>query len=185
MKSELREQAKAKRTELARSIGSVGAAIARNALARVPFTAGASISAYAPVGGEADPMPLFEALAARGHPTGLPVTPRERTPLLFRSWWPEDELVPARFGLREPLPSAPEFEPDILLVPLLAFDKAGHRLGYGAGYYDRTLRALRARRPTLAIGIAYAGQEVGALPAEPHDEKLDWVVTEREARQFG
>lgn len=185
MKAELREKAKAKRAELARrAAGSIGPAIAGNALPLIPAAARASVAAYAPIGDEADPMPLFEMLAARGHATGLPVTPGERAPLLFRRWQPGDALVPARFGLREPPASAPAFEPDMLLVPLLAFDRAGHRLGYGAGYYDRTLRTLRAKKPILAVGIAYAGQEVEALPAEPHDEKLDWIVTEREARKF-
>jgi len=174
-----------KRAGLAREAGNAGEQITRHTLLQVLLPAAGSVSAYAPMGDEADPIPLLEALAARGHPTGLPVTPRERAPLLFRRWAPGDELVPARFELREPPASAPVFEPDILLVPLLAFDRAGHRLGYGAGYYDRTLGALRAKKPILAVGVAYAGQEVDALPAEPHDEKLDWVVTEREARRFG
>lgn len=174
-----------KRAGLAVLAGPVGAVIARNALAHVPIAASASVSAFAPMTDEADPIPLLEALAERGHPTGLPVTPRGRVPLEFRLWRSGEPRVPGQLGILEPTATAAAFEPDILLVPLLAFDRAGHRLGYGAGYFDRTLRELRAKKPILAIGIAYAGQEVDALPAEPHDEKLDWVVTEREARRFG
>jgi 5-formyltetrahydrofolate cyclo-ligase len=84
------------------------------------------------------------------------------------------------WGIREPMPDAPAVDPDILIVPLLAFDRRGHRLGYGAGYYDMTLAALRAKKPVVAIGIGYAAQEVETVPTTPRDEGLDLVLTERE-----
>jgi 5-formyltetrahydrofolate cyclo-ligase len=184
-KIELRAQMRAERARLAREVGPIGEAIARHALAHVPFPTGAGVAGYAPMGDEADPLPLLKALVERGHQTGLPVTPGGRVPLVFRRWAPGEALVPARFSLEEPPATAATFEPTILLVPLLAFDHDGHRLGYGAGYYDRTLEKLRASRAVLAIGIAFAGQEVDEAPAEPHDQKLDWVITERGARRFG
>jgi 5-formyltetrahydrofolate cyclo-ligase len=184
-KSKLRAQIRAERARLAQEVGAIGAAIARHALAHVPFPTGAAAAGYSPMGDEADPLPLLKALLERGHQTGLPVTPAGRAPLVFRRWAPGEPLVPARFGLSEPPATATTFEPTILLVPLLAFDCAGHRLGYGAGYYDRTLEKLRTSRSVLAIGIAYSGQEVDEVRAGPHDQKLDWIVTERGARRFG
>lgn len=185
-KAELRAEMRGERARLALAAGPIGEAIARNALAHLPPPSnGAAVSAYFPMGDEADPIPLLKALAAPGHPTGLPVTPRGRAPLIFRRWAPGEPLVAARFGLSEPPATAAVFEPTVLLVPLLAFDHVGHRLGYGAGYYDRTLEASRARSKILAVGIAYAGQEVDDVFATAHDQKLDWIVTERGARRFG
>jgi len=89
------------------------------------------------------------------------------------------------FGIQEPTAAAPVLRPDLLLVPLLAFDRSGHRLGYGGGFYDRTLRALRADGAVLAVGIAYAGQEVDAVPVAEYDQPLNWIVTEREAIEIG
>jgi 5-formyltetrahydrofolate cyclo-ligase len=183
-KVELRAQMRALRGRLARSAGPIGEAIARHALTNTPFPPSSAVAGYAPLGDEADPLPLLEALVAYGHQTGLPVTPAGRAALVFRRWAPGEALVAARFGLSEPPETAAIFEPTILLVPLLAFDRTGHRLGYGAGYYDRTLEKLRALRSVLAIGIAYSGQEVDEVGAGQHDERLDWIVTEREARRF-
>jgi 5-formyltetrahydrofolate cyclo-ligase len=98
-------------------------------------------------------------------------------PLQFRRWSPGDPLRTVQWGIREPAEAAPVVEPDVLLVPLLAFDRGGHRLGYGGGYYDRTLRALRSRRPVTAVGLAFAEQEVDAVPHLDYDERLDWVLT--------
>ena len=91
-----------------------------------------------------------------------------------------EPLAAGVWGIREPKPEAPEVEPDILLVPLLAFDRTGHRIGYGAGYYDMTIARLRAKKPVTAIGIAFAAQEIAAVPATPRDARLDLVLTERE-----
>jgi 5-formyltetrahydrofolate cyclo-ligase len=134
---------------------------------------------YWPIRGEADPLPLLAKLAAAGLPTALPVTAGRGKPLLFRCWNPGDPLVDGPLGLREPAPQLRTLEPDLLFVPLAAFDRAGHRIGYGAGYYDATLAALAAKRP-LAIGLAFSVQEVVTVPAEPHDHPLAFVITERE-----
>jgi 5-formyltetrahydrofolate cyclo-ligase len=101
-------------------------------------------------------------------------------PLVMRPWKLDEPLDRGQWGIREPKADAAEVEPDILLVPLLAFDRAGHRIGYGAGYYDLTIAALRERKPIIAIGLAFAAQEVPAVPATPRDARLDLVLTERE-----
>lgn len=145
----------------------------------------AAVSGFWPIRDEIDVRPLLEALAARGHVCALPVIVGRGRPLIFRRWRPGDALEAASFGLHEPLASAPEVEPRVLLVPLLAFDGSGRRLGYGAGYYDRTLARLRDRTAVLAIGIAYAGQRFESVPAGADDEPLDWVVTEQSALRLG
>jgi 5-formyltetrahydrofolate cyclo-ligase len=136
---------------------------------------GRPVAGYWPMGTEIDPRPALERLAAEG-PVGLPVAAKGR-PLAFRLWRPGEPLVPGGFGTSVPEAVAP-MVPEVLIVPLLAFDGRGHRLGYGGGHYDRTLAALRARGPVLAVGFAYAAQRVEALPVEPTDAPLDLVVTE-------
>ncbi len=145
-----------------------------DALALAP---GAVVSGFVPVRGEIDPMPLLEALSARGHPLALPavVGPTE---LVFRRWRPGEALEAAGFGLRHPPPEAGLVDPDVLLVPLAAFDRRGHRIGYGRGYYDRALARLDAIGRRRAIGVAFAVQEVPAVPDEPHDRRLDAVLTD-------
>ncbi|WP_395667027.1 5-formyltetrahydrofolate cyclo-ligase [Methylocella sp.] len=138
------------------------------------------VSAYFALPDEASTLPLMERLAAMGRATALPVTGKRGTPLVFRLWRPGDPLAPGRMGIFEPAPAAEPVDPDFLFVPLAAFDRSGNRLGYGAGFYDLTLARLRAKRPTLAVGVAYASQEADRIPAEPHDEKLDLVLTEKE-----
>ncbi len=129
-------------------------------------------------------MPLLEEIADLGFSTGLPVTPATPRALTFRRWIPGRALREGLFGIMEPLATAALFKPSVLLIPVVAFDAKGYRLGFGRGFYDRTLEALRAERPILAIGIAYSGQEVDEVVPEPHDQKLDWVVTEAGARAF-
>jgi len=124
------------------------------------------------------------ALDRRGHPIALPVVRGRGQPLVFRRWQPEDTLEARPMGLSEPSPAARELVPEILLVPLLAFDREGYRIGYGAGYYDLTLAALRARGAVLAIGVGYAAQAVERLPRSEEDERLDGVVTEECAMHF-
>jgi 5-formyltetrahydrofolate cyclo-ligase len=141
----------------------------------------ATVSGYWPLAHECDPRPLLAALAARGRSLCLPVVAGRGQPLVFRHWSPGDTLRRVAFGLSEPLPDAPLAVPEVLLVPLLAFDRRGYRLGHGAGYYDRTLAQLRAQTPSVrAIGIAFALQEVAAVPVLPHDQPLDAIATERE-----
>lgn len=160
------------------------ARVAAHFEAGVPLAAGSVVSGYWPGRSELDIRPLMTALHARGHRMALPVVLGRGRPLVFRAWRPGDALEPRPFGLAEPAVAAPELVPRVLLVPLLAFDREGYRIGYGAGYYDMTLAALRARANTLAIGVGYAAQGVERLPRDAHDERLDGVVTEEGAVRF-
>ena len=161
-------------------------ALADNFLAAVAprLVPGTVVSLFLPMGEEIDVGPLTAALAARGFPTALPVMQGRDAPLRFRLWRDGEPLVAAGFGVQEPAGGA-DAKPDILAVPLLAFDAAGNRLGYGGGYYDRTLRHFRAladagERPgVLAVGVAYDEQEMATLPVHAGDEPLDMIVTDR------
>lgn len=137
---------------------------------------GVPLSGYAPMRTEIDPLPAMAEAAAHG-PVGMPVIQAKATPLKFREWSPECEMIEGTFGAYIPAKGG-WIEPEILIVPLLAFDRKGGRLGYGGGFYDRTLELLRARRATLAIGFAFAAQEVDNIPLEPTDQPLDMIVTE-------
>ncbi|MGH6872839.1 MAG: 5-formyltetrahydrofolate cyclo-ligase [Rhizomicrobium sp.] len=176
-KSALRRDARAGRAALSRACPDYAACIARFA-DDLALAAGAIVAGYWPVRDEADPRALMKALAARGCTLALPRI--EGNGLSFRRWNEGDALVDNHHGIAEPRDDAPIITPDVILVPLLAFDASGHRLGYGGGYYDRTLAALDAR----AMGVAYAGQEVETLPREDHDRPLDGVVTEKSAKYF-
>jgi 5-formyltetrahydrofolate cyclo-ligase len=145
---------------------------------RIPPPSGAVVSGFWPLPGEIDPRQLMLALAGRGHAIVLPRTPRRGLPLAFHRWRPGEELFPGRMGILEPSADAPEGVPDFLLVPLVAFDSGMRRLGHGAGYYDRTLAALRATGPAFALGVAFAAQQVDRVPADAHDARLDAVATE-------
>ena len=135
------------------------------------------VSGYAAMEPELDVFPLLERLARDGFRLCLPVITPLGSPLRFRGWSPGEPLVPRKWGIREPADTAAAVEPDILLVPLLAFDRGGWRLGYGGGYYDRTIARLHGIKPVVAVGIAYDEQEIDAVPREPHDQRLDWVLT--------
>jgi len=128
---------------------------------------------------------LIQRLHGAGHVIGLPVVVAKGAPLMFRAWTPETRLVPGGFKTEVPAPGAPEVVPNILLVPLLAFDNAGYRLGYGGGFYDRTLAKLRALARISAIGFAYEGQAVEAVPHAEYDQPLDAIATERSYRRIG
>ncbi len=160
------------------------AALATPFLAALRQQAGLSaeqtpIALYAALPGELDCAPLLRRLADENYPTLLPVAGAKATPLVFRLWRPGDALIAGRFGLREPLSETAELTPKILLAPLLAFDDLGGRLGFGGGYYDATLAALRAGQEFLAAGgLAYARQQAAKIPMESHDARLDFVVTE-------
>ena len=145
------------------------------------------VAGYWPLGSELDVRPLMTRLAADGFALALPVTRAVDLPLEFRRWRPGDALEPGAHGISQPRADQPVVTPTLLLVPMLAFDADGWRLGYGAGYYDRTLAELRGRlleTPPLAVGIAYAAQEMASLPHHAGDQRLDGVVTERTARRF-
>ena len=134
--------------------------------------------------GEIDPAPLMRRLAAEGARLALPVITARGQGLRFRSWLPDDRLLRGALGILEPSPGAAEITPDVLLVPLAAFDKAGHRIGYGAGHYDRTLAQLRKARSITAIGLAFGAQQVEAVPALQHDVALDFVLTDTQVFDF-
>jgi 5-formyltetrahydrofolate cyclo-ligase len=178
-KPNLRLRARAHRATLTRA--DYADAVARFAgdLALPP---GIVVAGYFPMRDEADPRALMSALSERGHPLALPCVVAGE-PLQFRAWTMGDPMHanPRAFNIAEPLPNATPVVPGAVLVPMLAFDSEGHRLGYGGGYYDRTLAGLSNAR---AIGVAYAGQEVLSLPRAPHDHPLDLIVTEAGIRRF-
>jgi 5-formyltetrahydrofolate cyclo-ligase len=142
------------------------------------------VALYASLPGELNSLPLLQALAEKGFPTLLPVAGVKATPLTFRLWKPGDPLAPGRFGLREPVATAPELAPKILFAPLLGFDGAGTRLGFGGGYYDATLARLREGGLIAAGGLAFSRQRAERIPREKHDEALDFVVTETDVFEF-
>jgi 5-formyltetrahydrofolate cyclo-ligase len=144
------------------------------------ITPGTVVSGFMPLKSEINPLPLLQKLAEAGARLALPAIAGRGKPLIMRAWEFGAPLDRGQLGIREPKAEAPEVEPDILLVPLLAFDRAGYRIGYGAGYYDMTIHRLRALKPVTAIGIAFAAQEVPKIPTTPRDERLDLVLTERE-----
>ena len=179
-KAELRREAMARRDALspeARQAAAEAIAARKFPLAIAP---GVIVSGFMPLKSEINPLPLMRKLAGQGARLALPVVAGRGKPLMMREWVFGEPLVAGVWGIREPQPEAAVVDPDILLVPLLAFDRAGHRIGYGAGYYDLTLAQLRARKPVIAVGLAFAGQEVAAIPATPRDARLDLVLTERE-----
>lgn len=151
-----------------------GDALATHVLRDIPPPVGAIVSGFWPLGDEIDVRPLLLALRDRGHEVVLPITPKRGHPLTFGLWSPGDVLIPERFGTKRPV--GPERMPSFVLVPLLAFDRQGWRLGYGAGYYDRTLALLPSR---IAVGCAFAAQMVDEVPVGPYDVRLDAVATER------
>ena len=179
-KAELRTTAQTRRDALpadARKAAAETIAVRKFPLA---IAAGIIISGFMPLKSEINPLPLLQKLAEAGARLVLPAIAGRGKPLIMRAWEFGVPLDRGQWGIREPKPDAAEVEPDILLVPLLAFDRAGHRLGYGAGYYDMTIHRLRALKPVTAIGIAFAAQEVPKIPTTPRDERLDLVLTERE-----
>ncbi|HEY2357471.1 MAG TPA: 5-formyltetrahydrofolate cyclo-ligase [Phenylobacterium sp.] len=141
------------------------------------------VGAYCPTGAELDPGPVLRAIldcnAGRAR-ASLPVALDRHSPVKFRLWRPEEALVADAFGIPSPPASAPEVTPDLVIAPLLGFDRNGGRLGQGAGHYDRTLAALRRAGPVFVLGLAYSGQEVDAVPNEGHDQRLDAILTEME-----
>lgn len=144
-----------------------------------PVPEGAVVAGYWPIGSEMDPRPLMMALHDQGARLALPVVTAVGAALAFRAFDFADQLAPGLMGTPEPQTDKPFLTPDILLVPLLGFDRKGLRLGQGGGFYDRTLESLRATHKVTAIGIAYAAQEVSSLPFLAHDQKLDAIVTEQ------
>ncbi|WP_138379059.1 5-formyltetrahydrofolate cyclo-ligase [Luteithermobacter gelatinilyticus] len=185
-KSELRKKLLEERRYLSQT---QGVAAARDVAARllllpemknVEFVAG-----YAPLNSELDCLVALKVLHAAYYRVALPVVVRKDSPLMFREWDFERPLINGPYQTRHPDENYHEVIPDMMLVPLLAFDKVGHRLGYGGGYYDRTLAAYRAQRPAfLAVGLAFEGQRHDELFRDAHDEPLDMVITEKNVYRF-
>jgi len=142
---------------------------------------GTIVAGFMPMKSEINPLPLMRKLAEAGAQLALPAIAGRGKPLIMRAYAIGDELARGQWGIREPKPEKPEIAPDILIVPLACFDRSGQRIGYGAGYYDMTIHALRAKKPVAAVGIAFAMQEIPQVPATERDEALDFVLTEREA----
>ena len=180
-KSKLRAELIKKRLEIPKEIAERAAlALAENFLDIIP-RADFVIAGYVPMRGEIDVMPLLKKLATRGNKICLPIIDDNIKILKFLSWSPDEELCAGKFGALCPPPHLPELVPDIIIVPLVAFDANLYRLGYGGGYYDATIKNLREqnkilRVPVKVIGAAYDMQQVEKLPTEAHDEKLDSVL---------
>jgi 5-formyltetrahydrofolate cyclo-ligase len=183
-KSALRAEALARRDALPAEMRAQAAeAIAARGLPFAPKP-GATVSGFMAMKSEINPLPLMRKLAQAGARLALPAIKGRGHPLIMRAYAFGDELARGQWGIREPKPEAAEVAPDIVLVPLAAFDRAGERIGYGAGYYDMTIHALRAQKEIVAVGLAFAVQEISQVPATPRDERLDFVLTEREVIDF-
>jgi len=179
LKAELRRAALARRDALPAAERMAAAqAIAEQGLP-VDVEPGAIVSGFSPLKSEISPLPLLRRLADAGVQLALPVVAGRGQPLIMRAWSFGAPLNAGVWGIREPPADARQVFPDILIVPLLAFDRTGHRIGYGAGYYDMTIAGLRAMKQVVAIGIAFAAQEIAAVPATPRDARLDLVLTEQ------
>jgi len=182
-KADLRAQALARRNALAPEARAAAAeSAADHAMAWLGEVKGEVVSVFAPIGSEIATAPLVRRLREGGADIALPVVLAPGKPLIFRLWEPGVELEPSRgpgrFAIPAPPESAPAVTPDVLVVPLAGFDARGHRLGYGAGFYDRTLALLRRVKRIEAVGYAFAVQELPAVPDEPHDERLDAIATD-------
>ncbi len=177
-KAALRQKAiKLREQAFARHSSQASEALARHGIGFANPPAGAAVSGFLAIRDEIDPQPLMLRLYEDGHRLALPVMRKVGLPLVMRKWAPGDALNEVKWGIREPGAAAPEVEPDILLVPLLAFDDTGQRIGYGRGFYDRTISALRGKKSITTIGIAFDEQRVESVPCDDKDEPLDWILT--------
>jgi 5-formyltetrahydrofolate cyclo-ligase len=174
-KSELRRRMRRLRARLADPAAAAGAAARLPPRLLLPYQV---VASYYPQGSEFDPAAVAARFAAAGAQLAMPVAERPEAPLAFRLWRPGERLQPDAYGIPSPPPQAPHLMPDVVLTPLLGFDRRGGRLGQGGGHYDRTLANLRAAKRVFVLGLAYAGQEIEEVPAEPHDQRLDAILTE-------
>jgi 5-formyltetrahydrofolate cyclo-ligase len=179
-KAELRRAALARRDALPAAERAQAAETIAARTFPVPVAPGAIVAGFMPMKSEINPLPLMRRLADAGARLALPAVAGRGQPLIMRAWALGEPLAAGVWGIREPEPTALVVAPGIVIVPLLAFDRAGHRIGYGAGYYDLTVAALRAKQTVVAIGVAFAAQEIAEVPATPRDVALDLVLTERE-----
>ena len=179
-KAALRREALARRDGLPPDMRAAAAQTIAEQPVPCAVAAGAIVSGFMPLKSEINPMLLMRRLADAGAQLALPAVAGRGKPLTMRAFAFGEPLVAGVWGIREPGPDAREVFPDIVIVPLLAFDRAGRRLGYGAGYYDMTITGLRARKPVIAVGIAFAAQEIPCVPTTARDAALDLVLTEHE-----
>lgn len=176
---ELRANARERRRALACADPDAGPALAAQAFGPIEQMQPRTVGGYWPLEDEIDPRPLMHRLAGAGVRLALPCVTSDDAPLAFRRWRPGEPLRAGHFRVMEPEPEAEAVRPDLLLVPMLAFDREGYRLGYGGGYYDRTIAAIRSGgRSLYTIGLAFAGQEAPRVPREAHDKPLDLIATE-------
>ena len=181
-KAELRVKMRGLRRRLAETTPDAAQRAAR-LLPASRFARFSTIAAYCPQGSELDPGPVLAAILdlSPGRARAcLPVAIARASALVFRLWRPGERLVTDAFGVPSPPPGAPEALPNLVITPLLAFDRRGGRLGQGGGHYDRTLAALRRQRPVFVLGVAFSAQEVDLVPTEAHDARLNAIVTETE-----
>lgn len=185
-KKRLRARA-SRRRQRARAEAGPEAAIllADQFLKTIPCGPDAIIAGYWPVGTEMDVRPLLRRLFAADHRVVLPIVSAPGLPLKFREWTPDSDMRPGPYGIDVPPDDAPEFDPSLVITPSLAFDADGWRLGYGGGFYDRTLRRLRGLGEVIAVGVGFAAQQVESVAHNGLDEQLDWVVTEEFAKKVG
>jgi 5-formyltetrahydrofolate cyclo-ligase len=184
-KAELRAAAMARRDSLPGADRAAAAQAIAAAGLPVMVLPGMVVSGYSPLKSEISPLPLLRRCAETGAALALPVVKGRGHPLVMRAFAFGEPLNAGVWGIREPPAAAAEVRPDILLVPLLAFDRRGHRIGYGAGYYDMTIARLRSQKSIIAIGLAFAAQEIAAVPATPSDARLDFILTEQGAIHCG
>jgi len=182
-KKDLRVVARERRRELARALPEFASRVAQFS-SELPLPSAAVIGGYQALPDEADPSKLLDALCTAGCEIAYPRVHMKAHPLWFHVPVPDEKWLTGAYGILEPRPDWPRAFPSVLLVPLLAFDAEGHRLGYGGGYYDRTLQQFRSERPVIAIGVAFGGQEIAEVPHDAGDETLDMVVTEQGVRRF-
>lgn len=182
IKESAREQAKAVRQKIhGISDASTSIDLSKHILAQVKSISADRhiIASFWPLGSEIDVRIAMSDLSRLGHTLCLPVIEQKHQPLVFRQYETGDELHTGAFKTKEPSADAPKIVPDILLVPLLAFDNDGHRLGYGGGYYDRTISNIKQQNSLVTIGIGFSGQKVRSVPNAEHDIRLDYIVTEQ------
>jgi 5-formyltetrahydrofolate cyclo-ligase len=180
----MRNEALARRDALAAAERQAAAEFIASRAFPIEVPRGAIVSGFMPMRSEINPLPLLKRLAAEGAKLALPIVAGRGKPLIMRAWEFGAPLDTGVWGIRQPKAVAPEVDPDILIVPFAAFDRAGHRIGYGAGYYDMTIHRLRGLKSITAIGIGFAAQEIPRIPATERDEQLDLVLTEREVIDF-
>lgn len=184
-KRDLREVMKAVRQQAFQTHSSgAGQAIASRGISFAGQSPPKWVSAFLSIGEEIDTAPLVERLVRDGFGVALPVIIGKARPLQFRAWRPGDPLKEIQWGIKEPVAAAEVVEPDVVISPLLAWDESGYRLGYGGGFYDRSLEQLKAKKPVVSIGLAFDEQKVDAVPRDAYDQRLDWMLTPSGVRQF-